>query len=160
MLRQLSRSFVAIAAFATMLTTLGQAQQRTALTRHMREPNRLGTARTAGRLPAEQVMQLDLVLPLKDQAGLTAFLKDIANPKSANFRHYLTVEQFTERFGPTQESYDAVVNFAKANGFEVVGGSRDGMDVQVKGTVSNIENAFHVLYLSASVGKSPLLWAG
>jgi kumamolisin len=54
------------------------------------------------------------------------------------------VAKFTERFGPTQQDYDAVVRFAKANGFAVVGGTRDGMDVQIKGPVSAIETAFHV----------------
>ncbi len=37
-----------------------------------------------------------------------------------------------------------MVRFAKTYGFEIVGGSRDGRDVQVKGTVAAIENAFHV----------------
>ncbi len=37
-----------------------------------------------------------------------------------------------------------MVRFAKANGFAVVGGSRDGMDVQIKGPVSAVEAAFHV----------------
>ena len=42
-------------------------------------------------------------------------------------------EEFTARFGPSQEDYDAVIRFAKANGFTVVGGSRDAMDVQTRG---------------------------
>ncbi|MBV8672810.1 MAG: S8 family serine peptidase, partial [Acidobacteriaceae bacterium] len=37
-----------------------------------------------------------------------------------------------------------VVRFAKENDLTVVGGSRDGMEVQVKGTVSAVERAFHV----------------
>ena len=37
-----------------------------------------------------------------------------------------------------------MVAFAKANGLAVVGGSRDGMEVQVKGPVSAVEKAFHV----------------
>jgi subtilase family serine protease len=32
----------------------------------------------------------------------------------------------------------------QASGFTVVGGSRDGMDVQIEGPVSAIETAFHV----------------
>ena len=56
----------------------------------------------------------------------------------------ITVKEFTERFGPSQEDYDAVIGFAKANGFTVMGGSRDAMDVQLKGTVAAIEKAFHV----------------
>src|ERR1700722_17781404 len=90
-------------------------------------------------------MSLDVVLPLSDQAGLNAFLKTLYDPASPSFRHYLTVAQFTERFGPSQQKYDAVVNYAKANGFAVVGGTRDGMDVQIKGPVSAIEAAFHVI---------------
>jgi kumamolisin len=140
MIKNLTRcllSFVAIAVFGT-------AQTHPAMTRHMREATASGAAKINGRLPAEQIMGLDLVLPLSDQAGLDAFLKDVYNPASPNFRHFLTVSQFTERFGPSQESYDAVVNFAEANGLQVTGGSRDGMNVQVKGTVSAVENAFHV----------------
>jgi kumamolisin len=37
-----------------------------------------------------------------------------------------------------------VVRTAKTYGFQVVGGSRDAMDVQVKGTVAVVEAAFHV----------------
>jgi kumamolisin len=89
-------------------------------------------------------MHLDLVLPLRDSAGLRSFLDDIYNPSSPNFRHYLTPQEFTSRFGPTQADYDAVVSFAKAQGFTVTGGSRDGLDVQVQGPISAVEAAFHV----------------
>src|SRR3569833_1409140 len=94
--------------------------------------------------PQQQTMSLDIVVPLRDPAGLDAFLADIYNPKSPNFRHFLTVSEFTARYGPTQEKYDAVLAFAQANGLAVTGGSRDGMDVQVKGSVAAVEKAFHV----------------
>ena len=114
------------------------------MTRHVRDTVVNGQAQLLGRLPATQQLQLDIVLPLSDQAGLDTFLSDLSNPASASYRQFLTPQEFTARFGPTQENYDAVVAFAKANGLAVVGGSRDGMDVQVKGTVSAIENAFHI----------------
>ena len=34
---------------------------------------------------------------------------------SPNFHHYLTPEQFTEKFGPSQEDYQAVIDFAKSS---------------------------------------------
>jgi subtilase family serine protease len=89
-------------------------------------------------------MELDLVLPLRDQAGLDTLLSELYDPANASYRKFLTVEEFTARFGPTQADYDAVVRFAKAQGFAVTGGSRDGMDVQVRGPVSAVEAAFHV----------------
>jgi len=125
-----------------MVTINSQAQS--VLTRHVREVTLNGQAQSLGRLSATQIVQLDVVLPLSDQAGLDAFLNDLYDPASPSYRNFLTVGQFTERFGPSQEEYDAVVRFANANGFTVVGGTRDGMDVQIKGPVSAVEKAFHV----------------
>ncbi len=54
------------------------------------------------------------------------------------------MDQFTEEFGPTQQDYDSVINFAKANGLTVVGTSPNRVNVQVSGTVANVQSAFHV----------------
>ena len=142
MIRRLNVSFLTIFAIASVAANGAQAQS--VMTRHVREAVRRGEAQFVGRLPANQVMRLDLVLPLRDPVGLKNFLSDVYNPASPTFRHFLTVSEFTERFGPSQEDYDAVVEFAKAHGFTVVGGTRDGMEVQIKGPVSAIESAFHV----------------
>src|ERR1022692_1891591 len=121
-----------------------QAQPQSLLTRHVRDVTLNGQAPSVGRLPATQSMRIDIVLPVRDQAGLDSFLQELYDPSSPSYRHFLTVEQFTQRFGPSQEDYDAVIRFAKANGFTVAGGSRDAMNVQLKGTVAVMETAFHV----------------
>ena len=136
------RNFLLFIVAVQSVAIVAQAQSVT--THHVRDAVRTGQAQATGRLPSNQVLQLDLVLPLRDQAGLESFLKQLYNPASPSYRQFLTVPEFTARFGPTQENYDAVVRFAKTYGFEIVGGSRDGRDVQVKGTVAAIENAFHV----------------
>ena len=123
---------------------VSQAQSGRFMTHHMRDVTSNGQAPFVGRLPAVATMQLDIVLPLRNQADLDTFLQEVYDPASPLYRQFLTVQEFTQRFGPTQEDYDAVVNFAKANGFAVVGGSRDGMDVQIVGSVSAVESAFHV----------------
>ncbi len=142
MVRKSGLLLLSIAALVSMATIDSQAQS--VLTRHVREVTLNGQTQSLGRLPATQIMQLDLVLPLSDQAGLDAFLKDLYDPDSPSYRNFLTVGQFTDRFGPSQEAYDAVIRFANANGLEVVGGTRDGMDVQIKGPVSAVEKAFHL----------------
>jgi len=138
-LGQLMFSTVAILSVATM-----NSQAQTMLTRHTREATRTGQAKAIGRMPESQTMQLDVVLPLRDPAGLKAFLSDINDRTSFSYRRFVTPAEFTERFGPTQADYDAVVNYLKSNGFEIVGGSRDGMEVQVKGSVLTVEKAFRV----------------
>lgn len=130
---------VAVLFVATM-----SSQAESFLTHHVREVCRNGKAKSLERLSGSRILQLDIVLPLRDQTGLNSFLKQLYDPASPSYRHFLTVAQFTSRFGPTQKNYGAVVHFMKSKGFTVVGGSRDRMDVQVEGRVSVINSAFHL----------------
>ncbi len=141
-MRRMGSILLAIIACVSVVTSQLQAQSM--MTRHVREAVWNGQAQRIGQLPADQIMNLNIVLPLRDPAGLDNFLSALYNPASPSYRHFLTVSEFTARFGPTQQDYDAVVNFATQNGFTVVGGSRDGMDVQIRGPVSAVEAAFHV----------------
>ena len=125
-------------------TIVCQAAPQTLFTRHTRDVVLNGQAPFVGRMPATQPMRFDIVLALRDKAGLESFLRELYDPSSPEFRHYVTPQQFTERFGPRQQEWDALVGFAKANGFALLGGSRDGMDLQLKGSVAAIETAFHV----------------
>jgi hypothetical protein len=97
-----------------------------------------------GRLDTTRHLRLAIGLPLRNQQRLTTLLRDMYDPASPNFRHYLTTEQFTDQFGPTQQDYQAVIDFAKANGLKVVDTSPNRMMVQVSGTVPEVEKAFHV----------------
>jgi kumamolisin len=97
-----------------------------------------------GKMPGNQVMTLNIVLPLKDQSGLDRFLKALYDPASPTYRQFVTVPQFTERFGPSQKDYEDVVKFANKHKFSIIGGSRDGMNVVVRGSVSTVEKAFHL----------------
>ena len=133
-------SFVSVGVLRSHASTL--------MTRHVREATVNGKARVVGHLPQTQVMQLDVVLPLRDSAGLDAFLADLYSSTVPNYRHYLTPAEFTEMFGPSQEQYDAVVRYVQEHGLAVTGGSRDGMEVQVRGTVAAVELAFHVNMLT------------
>ncbi len=124
------------------------AQAQSTLTRHVRDAVRSGAAQSVGRLPSSQIMSLNIVLPLGDPAGLETFLSQVYDPGSPLFHQFVTPAEFTAKFGPSQAQYDAVVQFAVSNGFTVTGGSRDAMDVQVKGPVSAVESAFHVQLLT------------
>jgi subtilase family serine protease len=137
-------AFVLSAAIAIALTAATTAQAESVITRHMRDEVRAGTAQPTAQLSGTQTLSLDVVLALRDPTGLDSFLADIYNPSSPNFHHFLSVSEFTAKFGPTQADYDTVLAFAKANGLKVTGGSLDGMEVQVQGSVAAVEKAFHV----------------
>ena len=130
---------------ATVLSiALGFCQAQSVLTHHVRPVTQDGTARSIGPLSATHTLNLVITLPLRNQEQLDELLQDLYDPSSPSYRRFLTVEQFTEQFGPTQRDYDSVINFAKENGLTVVDTSPNRLNVQVSGSVANIQSAFHV----------------
>ena len=124
--------------------TLAQAQALPLLTRHVRDEVASGQAPLVGKLPPTQTLHFDIVLPLRDRAGLQTFVKEVNDPSTSSYHQFLTPQEFTSRFGPSQEDWDTLVAFAKASGFEIINGTREERDLRLTGTVANIEKAFHV----------------
>ena len=144
MIRRMTVLLLAAAAMVPGVSVVSQAQPQQLMTRHTRDAVVNGQAQSLGRLPASQTMRLTVVLALRHEPELDNFVDQLYDPSSPSYRQFVTVKEFTERFGPSQEDYDAVIRFAGANGLKVVGGSRDGMNVQLTGSVAAIEKAFHV----------------
>src|ERR1700753_2567833 len=61
-----------------------------------------GPAPRRGVLPADKKLQLSLNLPVRNQDQLDDFLAQLQDPNSPNYHKYLSVSDYTERFGPTQ----------------------------------------------------------
>jgi subtilase family serine protease len=121
-----------------------QAESHLTMTRHVPEAVASGKARLLGQLPATQHLSLAISLPLRNENGLNDLLQQIYDPRSSSYRHYLSVQEFTERFGPSGEDYAAVRQFAVANGLAVVDVAANHMVLDVEGPAANIERAFQV----------------
>jgi len=50
---------------------------------------------------------LTLVLKRDDQHGFERYLRDVYDPHSPRFRHFLTQSEIAERFGPSRAHYEA-----------------------------------------------------
>jgi Predicted protease len=97
-----------------------------------------------GRFPGTNRLNLAIGLPLRNEEALDNLLQQIYDPASPNFRQYLTPEQFTEKFGPTEQDYQALAVFMKANGFDVTVTHPNRVVLDVNGSVADIERVFHV----------------
>jgi hypothetical protein len=75
---------------------------------------------------------------------LAGILKDLYDPSSPEYRHFLSVKDFTDRFAPTADQYDAVVEFARARGFEVKNLPANRLIVPINGTVQQVQDAFNI----------------
>lgn len=102
------------------------------------------SARFLGPLPDSQKMQLTIVLPLRNQDQLDKLLVRLYDPGSSDYHKFLSVEEFTDQFGPTADDYQEVVEFATANGFAVTGQAKNRLVVAIEGTVAQVNGAFHV----------------
>lgn len=123
----------------------GYAQQAMqTLDQHLRPAITSGQATVVGALPGDRQLSFSLVLPLQKEEDLTAILNRLYDPSSKDYRHFLSVAEFTEKFSPTAASYQAVVSFARANGFTVTGTPANRLLVPVRASVDQINRAFHL----------------
>src|SRR5215831_8668955 len=101
---------------------------------HGHVPGILKNLAPIGPLPATNELHLAIGVPLRDPAALDQFLSDLYNTASTNYRHFLTPEEFTARFGATEADYAALKQFALTNGFKITGehGNRMLLDVTAK----------------------------
>jgi len=128
-----------------LFTIVGQAQQPLqVLHNHVRPVVASGQAAPVGLLPSTQRLNLAIMLPVRNHSELTSLLGRMYDPASPDYHQFLTVAQFTERFGPTEQDYQAVVAFARANGFTVTDTPSNRLLVDINGSVGQIEKAFHV----------------
>jgi subtilase family serine protease len=97
-----------------------------------------------GNLSSSKRLHLAIGLPLRNQAMLVELLQRIYNQASPDYHHYLTSEQFTKMFGPTEQDYQKVITFAKTHCLTVTGTYPNHMLLDVDGSVVDIEKAFNV----------------
>ncbi len=142
-IRSLFSAAALIFAVACLFAIPGFAQQSLP-TRHIRPAVSSGQAALVGALPATQQIQLEIMLPLRNQEALTSFLGRLQDPSSTDYRKFLSVQQFTDQFGPTAQDYQAVVAWAHSKGFEVGDQPANRLVVPIVGNVAQIDQAFNV----------------
>ena len=96
------------------------------------------------RLEATNRLRLEIGLPLHDQEKLQATLQALHDPANAQYHHWLTPEQFTESFGPTEQEYQSVVDYMAGHGLKVEAKYSNRGLVTVSGEVPKVEQAFGV----------------
>ncbi len=113
-------------------------------------PAAVARLQPAGVLPSTTELKLAIGLPLRNTQALTNLLVQLYDPAQSNFRHFLTPDEFTQRFGPTKAQYAQVIAFARTNSLTVTATHRNRLVVDVRGTVADIERAFHTTLNSYS----------
>jgi uncharacterized repeat protein (TIGR01451 family) len=127
-----------------LLPPAGRAADEQTLSSHVPAAVASMGLQPTGSLADTNRLHLSIGLPLRHKAELDTFLQQLYDPASPSYHHYLSVEQFTERFGPSLADYEAVRDFAKANGLVEVRIHPNRMLIEVDASVADINKAFHV----------------
>ena len=126
------------------ISAVSQAQSQTLSTHHVRPAILNGEAKLVGPLPATQTMHFDVVLALRHQPELENFLQELYDPSSSSYRQFVTPQQFTERFGPSQEDYDALIALRKLTALPWLAAPAMLSTCSSRARSRHIEKAFHV----------------
>jgi len=132
-----------VSLLALGLPLAGSAAPRQKLSGH-HVPAAVARLVPAGSLPDSERLNLAIGLPLRNEQDLDALLQQLYDPASPNYHRYLTPEEFTSRFGPTQNDYQALMDFAKSNGLAVTVTHPNRVVLDVEGTVADIQKTFHL----------------
>jgi hypothetical protein len=107
-------------------------------------PAAVAQLQPAGRLPATNKLHLAVALAPRNRDGLLKLLQDQQDPHSPSYHQYLSLEEFTSRFGPTEQDYQKAMDFARANGLKVSGTYPNRIILDMEGAVPDVEKALHV----------------
>ena len=78
-----------------------------------------GTAKLVQPADPNQMLRVVLGLERPHVAEEEQFLADLHTRGTNDYRHFLTIEEWTRRFGPSQQDEQAVVEWAKSRGLKV-----------------------------------------
>lgn len=133
---------MAVVPLMACLAASARAADRQTVSRHL--PASAANLQSIGRLAGPVTLNLAISLPLRNRQDLAQLLQRLYNPASPDYRKYLALREFTARFGPTAQDYQALIAFARANNLTVTRTHPNRTLLDVRGTVGDIEKAFRV----------------
>ena len=108
----------------------------------------MAAAPLVGPVPGNTVISLAIGLPVTvptdGHPPLEAFVQDVSNPNSPNYRQYLDVPTFAARYGASSTRVNAVGKWATDHNLTVTQSFANNLLVAVSGTAAAIEEALYV----------------
>jgi len=136
-------SLILIGAPALGQTAPGTVPQNVSLMGN--HPAEVESWRQSGWAEPDAQLLMRVRFATRNRAALNKLLSEQHNPKSPNYRHWLTPKEFTQRFGPLQSDLDTVSNWLAAEGFAVRSSSLAERYLEFSGPERLAERSFQTL---------------
>lgn len=145
--RAVPKSRVPATCFALVATAwVGAGHATELLSTHVPAAVSQNVATQVGRPEASRVMHVAIALPQRNQAELGLLLRELYDPSSPRFRQFLSVAEFTERFGPTSADYTRALQYFAERGLTVTGTAANRYLIEADARVDTLERVLNVRF--------------
>ena len=107
-------------------------------------PGYVATAKNLGTEDPAKVIEVSIWLQLHNQSQFDALTHSLYDRTSPNYHHWLKPKAIAARFAPTPQEAKTVRQFFAAHNLKVVKTGPSNFYVRARGTVGDVEKAFHV----------------
>lgn len=94
--------------------------------------------------PPSQTLNISVGLQIRHSGEFNNLLSAMYDPASPTYHEFLTPDQFTQEFAPTDDQIQQVENYFQNQGMTVTNVASDNLLLDVEGTVAQAQQAFSV----------------
>jgi subtilase family serine protease len=116
-------------------------------------------AHVSGVASSSTVLHMTVALEPQDPSGLAALATAVSTPGSPLFRQYLSVAQFSQRFGALPTHITAVESALRAEGLNVGTVTANDLTIPVTGTAAQVEQAFSISLSQVTLASGRVAYA-
>jgi len=111
-------------------------------------------AQLVGQASAQQQLNLSIGLQLRNRQELQILLREMYNPQSPSYHHFLSPQQFVDEFGPTTEQQQQVIDYLQQQGLKITNISSNHLLIDASSTVAQAEATFQVSINTYKLGAN------
>src|SRR6266404_66498 len=115
-------------------------------------PSYVATAKNLGADDPAKLIEVSIWLQLHNRSEFDALTRSFYNRTSSNYHHWLKPNDIAARFAPTPQEAKTVQEFIAAHNLKLVKMGPGNFYVRARGTVGDVEKAFHVQLNNYQVG--------
>ena len=109
-------------------------------------------AQALGAANGQQQLNLSIGLQPRNRQELESLLREMYDPRSSMYHHFLTPQQFSDEFGPTPEQQQQVADYLRSQGLTVTRISPNGLLIDASASIAQAEATFQITINNYQVG--------
>jgi subtilase family serine protease len=119
-------------------------------------PSYVATAKNLGADDPAKLIEVSIWLQIHNRSEFDALTRSFYDRTSSNYHHWLKQNDIAARFAPTPQEAKTVQEFIAAHNLKLVKMGPSNFYVRARGTVGDVEKAFHVQLNNYQVGDKTI----